>query len=101
MSESTKRYQESKKKIQQENIELRIENEVIKRQLLAIRNMISEILSNEPTSEKEQIARFIKNYHEGLAKLEKKCLNCQKLGFYKDSFCEDCLKKQQKEKLKQ
>lgn len=95
MNEAKKRYQESKKKIKQENIELRIENEVIKRQLIAIRNMINEILSNDPTSEKEQIARFIRNYHPELAKLEKKCLNCQKLGFYGEkSFCENCLKKE-------
>jgi hypothetical protein len=98
MNEAKKRYQISKKKIQQENIELRIENEVIKRQLFSIRNMMNEILSDDPTSEKEQITRFINNYHAKLTKLEKKCVNCQKLGFYESSFCENCLEKEQEKK---
>src|SRR5256885_1694818 len=100
MNEVKKRYQVSKKKLTEENIELRIENEVIKRQLFSIRNMINEILSNDPTSEKEQITRFINNYHEKLVKLEKKCVNCQKLGLYEGSFCEDCLEKEQLKEMK-
>ena len=44
MNEVKKRYRESKKSLNEENIKLRIENEVIKRQLVSIRDMINNIL---------------------------------------------------------
>ena len=55
MNQAKKKYQESKKSLLKENTELWIENEVIKRQLISIRNMINNILGDDYTQEIEKL----------------------------------------------
>jgi hypothetical protein len=47
MSEAKKKYQTNLKNLREENIKLRIENEVIRKQLISIRNILNEILGVE------------------------------------------------------
>ena len=53
-SKSKKRYSESKKNLRQQITDLTIENQVIKKQLIAIRNMLNDIIGKtESATEKE------------------------------------------------
>ena len=113
----SKRFIESKKKMNEENIRLRIENEVLKKQLKIIRNNLNELIGevvgdtniaklwDEVENEliKGGQAVIIKkggNYAVGgvnnsviiddKEKKPTKCHNCQKLGYYERGFCVDC-----------
>ncbi|WNE41215.1 MAG: hypothetical protein mread185_000672 [Mycoplasmataceae bacterium] len=55
-TKSKKRYSESKKNLRQQITDLTIENQVIKKQLIAIRNMLNDIIGkteNEVDKEKK------------------------------------------------
>ena len=49
-----KKYLESKKNLTQENIKLKIDYEVMRRQLISIRNTLNEILGDTSIIEEEE-----------------------------------------------
>ena len=90
------KYQTSKKSLIQEVMELKIENQVIKKQLVAIRDMLNNILK-DTDNEEELIIKYIKKHYAGLENL-KKCANCRKVGNWEKSFCPNCLTKSESAK---
>ena len=113
-----KKYTDSKRNLSEENIDLKIENEVLKKQLLSIRDMINRMIGGDEKSEAELIAEHMRNYYKNVDKVlenaktinpfpEKKkkkeifkephkCVNCQDLGMWDNSFCPKCKEKEYK-----
>jgi|SRR6266508_4324036 len=83
-----KKYTERKKAMSQELMDVKIENQVIKKQLVAVRDMLNNILE-DTKNEEELIIKYIKKHYAGLENL-KKCVNCQKVGNWERSFCSKC-----------
>lgn len=113
-----KKYTDSKKNLSEENIDLKIENEVLKKQLLSIRDMINRMIGSDEKSETELIAEHMRNYYKNVDKVLEnaktinpfpdkkkkkeifkephKCVNCQDLGMWDNSFCPKCKDKDHK-----
>src|ERR1043165_6977869 len=76
MKDTKRKHLNNIKNLREENITLRIDNEVMRRQLSSIRNQISDILGDKITkmpdnaSEKEQIKHFLETYYKGLGELK-------------------------------
>ncbi|CAJ0890579.1 2738_t:CDS:2 [Entrophospora sp. SA101] len=64
-----------KKDLVKENMDLKIENQVIKKQLVAIRDMLNNIL-DEAENKEELIIKYIKKYYAGLENLKNFCADC-------------------------
>ena len=100
MTATKKKYLNNLKNLKEENSQLRINSEVMRRQLISVRNIINEILGDNKT-ETKLISEHLSNYYNAInqenqnkqeQKQPQKCLNCQKLGYYDRGFCFDCAK---------
>lgn len=111
-----RKYLESKKDLEKEIIELLIKNQVIKKQLSSIRNMLNDILGTDEkvefygSADLVQMCREIEQelvsnkkvmvikkdgkYSVSVVDKIQKCLNCQEVLEleWKSSFCSNCLK---------
>jgi len=64
-----KKFNDSKKKMTEENIKLRIDGEVMRRQLISVRNTINEILGDKAVIP-DGIKHFLETYYKGLVDLK-------------------------------
>lgn len=106
MTATKKKYLNNLKNLKEENTQLRMNNEVMRRQLVSVRNIINEILgdnkgidllSGQVDNETLKTIEILKgiqqeNQNKQEQKQPQKCLNCQKLGYYDRGFCFDCAK---------
>jgi hypothetical protein len=90
-ADRNKKYTESKRDLAQELMNEKIKNQVMRKQLVFVRDMLDNIL-DDIESREELIIKYVQKHYTGLENL-KRCINCQGIGNWSESFCSKCFGK--------